>query len=959
MSIVKTICAPFSKNIRENADIERRITEDKRLFEEFRKDPLIAQYDTYNINKMFNDLQIDAARGEQNVDAKTGMLTIEQLKVHSRLQKEFLKNLRKLPGKNVGLFRTSEAYLKSEIFKINPTMKKAFTEILRTNDRANGRNQLGQRLIGNIIDDLKIASNEYAVGSFANKIGNRFGSNLKGKLDRMNKRYLNIARGKESFQGQKGPTAAKNYYMKGDSEGGISQTGADNKGNIVYIDSLDYLTKEGELKAFRDFSLLAVSDKKTFADLMADGTIHPSTKKAAKRYRELAAERDKDVLKGIKRLRSTLEKTQDPAIINNRKLGRVKDTLDAFSKNVESKMKSKDSGIMPILTLEILPQIEGNFYKAFSGNADQVDKAMDGFLALDNIMQSNLYTSKVIKNDLSQNVDFNFNIFPLLESYNTNSVKFLHSLENSNSYMDALHTLSAIKKNRTINRENVKDYEDFDNSVEMLTKYMSRLFDRQSSISDNPMKDRMTRMATNFQFFSKLGFNFKTAAKNATQASFNFMYFGVLGTSDLKKFKKSRPNLQTRIKLGREESGVFYVNIGETYGDMKMPIEKGPDGNYRVVTDDSIYDRADKFISDLATTSGYGMQAVENQINRNSTYDYAYTKEWIRQENTVGLTNLEKQFEAFYKGKNKNANFDNMRKNIKEDRLLSKKSNEYAIEFDKYRQKRAQKYADRIVKFLHYDYSQSEKSFAQTSRLGSVALQFKHYVFSNFIMQKKIIQQGVGDITTGQVNTEAVGRMSRLGGMYLLVDYISDYINIDFTNLFENAALEESKRYIELFNTDKSEKEVMQEFFGRGPIAGSLGPTFGTILDAAQIAGYDKIIRNNDMLGYMLGMSDASRKDGDVGTFEKIVQMTNRQVHKFGYETGPSLLAGDSLESYAGTIGKNAFGLYPMKKDQRSESIMKLKQEISGKAPKSEGFKHLNYTSSGVQEALNNLERSK
>ena len=93
----------------------------------------------------------------------------------------------------------------------------------------------------------------------------------------------------------------------------------------------------------------------------------------------------------------------------------------------------------------------------------------------------------------------------------------------------------------------------------------------------------------------------------------------------------------------------------------------------------------------------------------------------------------------------------------------------------------------------------------------------------------------------------------------------------------------------------------MQDFFGRGPIAGSLGPTFGTTLDA-QIAGYDKIISRNDMLGYMLGMSDVARKDGDESTFEKILRMINRQTHKLGFETIPSLLAGDSIESYSGTI---------------------------------------------------------
>ena len=48
-----------------------------------------------------------------------------------------------------------------------------------------------------------------------------------------------------------------------------------------------------------------------------------------------------------------------------------------------------------------------------------------------------------------------------------------------------------------------------------------------------------------------------------------------------------------------------------------------------------------------------------------------------------------------------------------------------------------------------------------------------------------------------------------------------------------------------------------------------------------------------------------------------------------------------------------------MKSEDRNQTIVKAKQKIAGKAPKSVGFKHLDYTSSGVQEALNILERSK
>ena len=72
------------------------------------------------------------------------------------------------------------------------------------------------------------------------------------------------------------------------------------------------------------------------------------------------------------------------------KYNKVINALEGFSKNVEARMQSKDSGTLPILTLEILPQIEASFYKAFSGEASKVDDAMNGFLALDDILEKNL-----------------------------------------------------------------------------------------------------------------------------------------------------------------------------------------------------------------------------------------------------------------------------------------------------------------------------------------------------------------------------------------------------------------------------------------------------------------------------------------------------------------------------------------------------------------------------------------
>ena len=275
MGILNKICSPLSKNIRENADVERRLASSKELAISFYNDPLIAQYGEYQISEMFENLEFDSARGQENIPAN-GVLTVEQLKVQSRLQKEFLSNMRKLPKSGL-----SEIYLKSEVFKINPTMKKAFQEILLSNDTANGRNLVGDATIQKIIQQLKMASNEFELGSVGQRVQNALSITGKNKLDKLNKMYLKIARGDEKFEGMTGEAAAESFYLKGNESGKVSQKGIiDNQ--EVFTESLDFLTKKGELKSLGDFSRLSIASSDDYKRLLNDKNINPLVKKASR-----------------------------------------------------------------------------------------------------------------------------------------------------------------------------------------------------------------------------------------------------------------------------------------------------------------------------------------------------------------------------------------------------------------------------------------------------------------------------------------------------------------------------------------------------------------------------------------------------------------------------------------------------------------------------------------------------
>ena len=939
MSIVDKVCAPFSRDVRLNRDLARRIASDRKLAKEFYSNPLVRQYSDSQISNMYSELQFEATRGKGFGEYEVP--TIEELKVQKRLQKEFIKNLESIPGTNLGLTRTTDFYLKSEIFKTNPTMKKAFQEILDSNTRANGRQVVGDRTIQSIIGKMKIASNEFTIGNVGKVIDAKLGFTLRNKLVTMQNRWRRIAEGKEEFDGATGPAAAQEYYIRGNEKGKPDKLANTGDGGKAYVNSLDYLTKEGELKVFADFSKLTLMQGKQFDDLkkLAKNDakkferihgIHPSTLDAAEEFRALMVKRDGHVIEGVDKLSSLLKNTKDSNIKSHHRYEEVLGVLERLNKDFAGRIKRKDSGILPLLTLEVLPQIEGNFYKMFSGKGAEIDEAMDGFLALDKIMQNNLYTASKINTDIGT-AKQDFNIFPVLESYNKNTVKFLHTIDNANAYMVALSEVAALKARRPFNPDQPLQYEKFDKSVDMLTKYMHRLFETQSSGDYNTLSDKLVRIATNYQFATKLGWNLKTAIKNASQWTFNYVYFGALGMAQLRNIKNTRENLGKRIIAGRKRSGVFNVNIQETYADMHMPIVKGEDGFYRNATHDGIIDSIDSGMSRIARGSGELMQTVENQINRNTTYDFAYTQEWIRQENDVTLSVLRERFKRQLKNKDGSSfskkQISDMQTKTVQDELLGRERTEFELEFDKYRQRLAQRHADNIVTFLHYDYSQTQKSFAQTSKVGSLILQFKHYVFSNFIMQKKMIEQGLGDVASGQLRSDAVGRMTRLGGLYLMIETFGDLLNGNAGNIVENAAYEELEKLASLANpeefAEENREELMQKYFGRGPVAGNLGPTVDTLLDFMSITGIDRVIQNNDTANFLLGLSYAAEKDQDLTMLQKIQFATplpfigGEQGRRLFTKTGPQFTSSKTFDGKMAAISRNTFSMYPKKEKDR------------------------------------------
>jgi hypothetical protein len=175
---------------------------------------------------------------------------------------------------------------------------------------------------------------------------------------------------------------------------------------------------------------------------------------------------------------------------------------------------------------------------------------------------------------------------------------------------------------------------------------------------------------------------------------------------------------------------------------------------------------------------------------------------------------------------------------------------------------------------------------------------------------------------------------------------------MELGNLFENAALDEFMRFVNLFYAE-NEEEASEIFFGRGPIAGNLGPTFSTVLDFMTLVGMGKVINKNDTLSFMLGMKDAAEKDNDMSKSEQITKMINIQAHRTLFKTGPNLLKGDSVEQSGAAVLKGVTGIYNKPKEERNERILRMKKSfIDNPDSLEKPLQHIDYN----KNVLNSLD---
>ena len=918
MSIVQTCVSLFFPNKKIESDTKSRASAYQKIVDTYWKEKSpVHQLDPILQASRFNGLLSKVTNSQLELP-KNKIPTVEQLKDLKKLVNKDLKNMVKKPNIFQRYFYLGESFVKN-----HKEVSDQFNIMLKSNEVKAVATQKYQNANKMVFEQMRIAAEGEGFKLTTMLRGGR--SKTLNKLMKMQKEYLNILydnTGKYTYQGESGPRAAEAYRLNSGGKGG-------------YKNSLEYFATQGEGKIYQDFMTYVTMSESRWNQISKDVNANPHVIKAARIWRDvILKDTNQTMINSFSKFKNILDNLSQ----TDKNTQEYKDLYNFVENQISefNTINKTDKGMFPVMTLDVMPTLEANLHKMISprkGSQDFIDGATS-IVALKDIIKGNIYKNNKLSNRAQQSEGANqmaFNYLGLLDSYARNTVKLEHSLTNTGSMLEVMKFVTDTKnKSKLLNDGKTSAFDEVNAGLQ---DYMQNIYMYQMGIKDlNPTTGeptiyaKMARMATSAQFFSKLGYNIRSAARNSAQALFHYVHFGVGGVNRLNKELAKDKNLQTRVNIGLEKSGLKMefgetANIRDVYGQMIPERVYNPEtGTYRTKTDFKALDKLDKLIDNASTRSGVFMRKIENELNRGWAYKLGYVNAW--KADKALEPKLRKQFE-----------WNNYRKNNRLDTQAIKKAQEtetksdilgktteYEANFELYRRKRAENAARDIVRLIHFDYSGINKAPILRTKTGAVLGQFQHYGMSLFVLQKKWIQEGFGDVKKGDLFGEKANRMHRLFFMNTMVHGImSPLLNTDLGNLIQNDTIDRANKWWTLWDSDDDEERAAA-FFNKGPVAGSLGPTVSTVIDIKNIvdetfdtgelfAWYDDF-DDDGIMSYMTGREYAAELDDDTTMFGKFLNLFNLQLGRLYNNTGPKSLQSNN---FFGTFGTSELGLYSTK----------------------------------------------
>ena len=367
---------------------------------------------------------------------------------------------------------------------------------------------------------------------------------------------------------------------------------------------------------------------------------------------------------------------------------------------------------------------------------------------------------------------------------------------------------------------------------ESLIKQMNEI--KNSLVHVDPSHDAMvndiSRLLTAVTYTRLMGYNFRSAARNATQRLYEFVEFGYQGRKQANTWLKSSAVNRGIMEEQAKRFGLsWYVNAGAgILGKSKsIPLEqatrgaidsgsssvKGYEQNHlgEMVRKDptrSVQEFTRKtadVAGRLAGTTGFAHRVVEDW-NRAGTFKIAFG---------LNYTNLDKapkqwKINEFNRGRKK--------------QVLEPSDKQLA----KWVADTSGRMAYNMTSDLHFEYAKWAKAKPFKGPGGQVVGQFMHYRMSMFDLMMKWFKDGMRSVKAGDLRSEEAFKMYRLGMLQSSVWTIGTAFNVNLGSLVQNDVVETGTRIYRMYSADRSTPEGKKKFedasFGSGWLGVLGGP---------------------------------------------------------------------------------------------------------------------------------------
>jgi hypothetical protein len=565
--------------------------------------------------------------------------------------------------------------------------------------------------------------------------------------------------------------------------------------------------------------------------------------------------------------------------------------IDEIGKKIKEKISpDRKVGYFPhykrVLNVDFLDNLMPHMQKVsdavaenLKSDASVVDKAVDD---LSSYLTGRVKSRAIV--DLGQGVsaqkEYSRNFFTTLKRY-IDEIDRFNMVAHSDKY--TRESLNAAKE-LFRNGDSTDGYARA--TVEIMQDMNSRMKGGYGFENENAEAAMKTLLA--LEFTSKLGFNVRSPAKNATQGLLNIVQYGPAMIMKSRNFYNNNLGLTRRVEDMMNEAGfLFAENAAPELIEGQMR-GKGFTQKIRITDGENVEFKRPGFLS-----------AVHNKVSRVAGFS---GKLMAKVENFNRTTTFKVGFYKMYDQLNNSTSYKNS--------LREAGKSEAQIEAEILT--RARNYAIREVTLLHFDYTDLAKSSWLLHPAGRLLGQFQHYGIKFLEYNIDIAKQGGDDILAGELVGERAQRAYRMGLTYFLAPAVaSAATGLDFGNVIEHNVKEQIDKLWALFTGD--EEEIKKAYYGKGVLTGL--PFIGAplISDAIALGNiWEFMDMDNETMAMLLsGYEDYGLKSQDQKIYETI-RLLNVQLGRGAYKTLPLIMSGSP-----GAALQYELGLYKTKESKK------------------------------------------